>query len=236
MAQQTGEDSTSEQAATHWFMAALLGMAAAAIPLYFDMRWIFDVDSPEFNPIVAVPLLLAAVALYYAALGTLGTMRRRRFGSSVLEIEGPGVARLGRPLRGRVRTGTALRPTGDYRLALQCLDTHAFRSSSSEPISRDREFVVWEQVLTVAPEGLDATQGIPFTFELPESVGKDVATQPTPRPKANPHFRFKASVNIPFMRRRVMTNEAPKARRWQIDVSAPMDGADYRAQFAVTVQ
>ena len=238
MAEQLGEDSTSRDASVHWFMAALLGGAAMAIPWYFQLAWNFDPDSLDFNPIVLVPMVLGVVALYQAGLGVIGTMRRRRFGTSVLDLKGAGVGRLGQPLRGTIRTSTLLHPTGDYRLALQCLDTHAFRSSSSDSVSKEREFVVWEQVVTVPATGIDATKGIPFTFQLPDSVGPDVDADGGEEPErsSGPSFHYRMAINIPGMRRKVMTNEAPKARRWQIDVSAPMPGTDFRAQFPVTVQ
>jgi hypothetical protein len=134
-----------------------------------------------------------------------------------------------------VHTSTRLQPQGDYTVVLQCVDVHEFRSSSSSASTHHNSaFVVWEQALQVPAQGIDSSRGIPFAFQMPASVGEPRKAEP-PDPN-QPSFSFKASLTIPFMKPRIVTNAPPVARVWQLKVSAPMPGTDFHAQFDVPVE
>jgi hypothetical protein len=81
---------------------------------------------------------------------------------------------------------------------------------------------------------VDSTRGIPFAFQLPNSVGP--APQPPIRPTRSPYFSFKAAIMIPGLRRVWSSNDPPVARRWVLEVSAPMPGTDFEARFLLPVE
>lgn len=219
----------------NWFMAGLTLAAALAVPLVFPLQWVFDPTSPDFNPMVLLPLFLAGTGVRYLVPAVIGTIRQRRFGTTVLELTGARAGRLGSPLRGVIRTQGTLHPQGDYRIVLQCLDTHAFAKSRNDAGSRSQAFVVWEQALEVPSSGIDSRKGVPFSFQLPASVGK--LAEPEASSSGAPMFSFKVAFHLPGMRSRILThNAAPASRHWQVVVSAPMPGTDFRAQLPVAVE
>ena len=152
----------------------IAAVIAVGVRLIAPFPWIFDIDDRDFMPLVLVVPLLGAYALYHAARGLRWSLRARKFGASVLEIDG-GVGRLGRPLEGVVRTARPLRPAGDYRIVLQCIDTHRMQSKSDR--TEDRSSVVWARTLTVPAAGVDSSAGIPFSFMLPSAAPEPESVQ-----------------------------------------------------------
>jgi len=231
-------DFTKSTAITHWIMAVGLAGAAVWVSTFLLWPWILDINHPDFNPMVALPILLGIVSAVQLFKAVRWTLRQRKFGTSTMELKGSGSVRLGQRLEGKVRTATTLRPEGDFCVVLQCVETHEFRDLRDQPqrTHRDEHFTVWKQEVRVSADGLDSTQGIPFSFRLPESMGPRPATIPAPSSPTGVRFEFKGAILIPGMRRIWTHNAPPAARTWQLDVTAPMPGTDFHAQFVVPVQ
>ena len=223
----------------HWFMAGLMAAAVIGILVYLPTTWVFDMNAPDFNPLVLVPTLLAAVGLFQLFQAVRKTSRARKSGAATLTLTGTGVARMGGTVAGVIRTAARIAPTGDVRVVLQCVDTHVFRQinhQSSSGTDSQREYVTWEHAQLVPLVGLDSVAGIPFAFELPASVGEPPKSEVEPGSSTSPRVSFTAAINVPFMKKRVWTHNAPQtSRRWQIVVSAPTTGIDFRAEFPVAI-
>lgn len=204
----------------------IAAVIAVGVRLIAPFPWIFDIDDRDFMPLVLVVPLLGAYALYHAAMGLRWSLRARKFGASVLEIDG-GVGRLGRPLEGVVRTARPLRPAGDYRIVLQCIDTHRMQSKSDR--TEDRSSVVWARTLTVPAAGVDSSAGIPFSFMLPSAAPEPESVQ------GAGGLRVDYAVSIPLLQR-VWTNRSAVGRTWRLVVSAPVPGTDFEAAFTVPVE
>jgi hypothetical protein len=236
----TDADFTKSTAITHWFMGVGFAGVTAWVSSYLPWPWIFDINHPDFNPMIALPVLLIAATSRELFKAVRWTLRQRKFGTATMELKGSGSVRLGGRLEGHVRTVTALRPEGDFRVVLQCIETHAFREMRDDVrrTHRNEQFTVWTQEVRVPAEGLDSTRGIPFSFQLPDSVGPRASYVPPPAPASASGIRmeFKGAITIPGMRRIWTHNAPPTARTWQLDISAPMPGTDFHAQFIVPVQ
>ena len=228
------EDAAASSAVTHWVMFVLVAGMSGGVLYLIRGRLVFDIDSPDFNPLIFVAAFFGLYALVSLAKALRWTLQKKRFGAASLRLSGDGLLRLGRPLEGFVRTARKLQPEGDYRFHLRCVESHDFGDPGSARAANPRHFVTWEKTLDVSPEGIDSTRGIPFTFDVPPSTGT-----PAPRPPRDPNgirFEFKAALTIPFMKRRFFSRGvAPLARTWELEIVAPLPGKDFRTTFVVPV-
>ena len=158
------EGGTGFHAQTDWIVAALiLGAAAASVlypVFYLNVRFVFDPDSPDFNPAVLLPVFLSVFGLKYLISAALGTMRGRRFGQAVMEMDGETVAP-GETLKGVVRVPADLAPLGDYELRLQCVQQTTSGSGNL------KDYIRGEQSLRVSAQTVNPREGIPFAFTIP---------------------------------------------------------------------
>lgn len=224
----TQTDGTRESAITHWFTAAAALAVIVAIRFFLPLPWIFDMNDPEFMPLILLVPLAAVFGLYHAVLGLRWTLRARRFGAASLEITGE-VGALGHPLHGWVRTARPLQPEGDYELRLRCIETHQMRNVGESARTHSRDYVVWEHAVTVPAAGIDSSKGIPFSFTLPKQVRP-------PQPERDPNaIRFDYAVAVPFAKK-IWTNRPASGTSWLLVVTAPMPGTDFKAAFTVPVQ
>lgn len=161
-------DATGLSGSTNWIMAALLGAAAVATIIAFDIRFVFDLKSPDFTPFVGIPLFLGFFALksLYSAVRT--TMLGRRFGESTLEMSGESVP-LGGTLTGRIRPSARLAPTGDYTITLRCIEQVRVATMKVGE-TRTEDHVRWEAMRKLPPASVDPAQGIPFEFAIPDKA------------------------------------------------------------------
>ena len=229
-------DHTKGTALHYWFMGVGFAGATAFISSYMPWPWVFDIEDPDFNPLIVLPLMSMAVSGYYLFHAVRWTIRLKRFGSATMELKGGGSVVLGRKLEGVVRTPRPLQPQGPYRFVLQCIDTHEFldESDAATRPHKVQNFTVWKHDLEVPAAGIDSTRGIPFSFQLPASVGPGPAASRVAT--GSPYFQSKTAIMIPGLRRVWSHNDPPRARTWQLDVSAPMPGTDFCAQFVVSVE
>jgi len=160
------EEGTRFHAQTDWIVAALiLGAAAASVlypVLYLNVRFVFDPDSPDFNPAVLVSVFLGVFGLKYLISAVRGTMRGRRFGQAVMEMDGETVAP-GETLKGVVRVPADLAPLGDYEIRLQCVQQTRSTSTSTNL----KDYIRGEQTLRVNAQAANPREGIPFAFMIP---------------------------------------------------------------------
>ncbi|WP_237216015.1 hypothetical protein [Falsiroseomonas oryziterrae] len=230
----TDVDLPREAAVTHGFMAVGFAAVTVFISSYLPWPWVFDIYDPEFNPMVALPLMLAGVTVLETVRTVRAVQRHRRFGGATLELANSGPLPLGARLRGTVRTARPLSPTGNYRVLVACADIHEFTNPYDHggPF-RDYDFVVWKREIEVPAAGLDSTRGIPFDIRLPESVGP--RPEPAIRPTGSRYFTAKTAIMIPGLRRIWTHNSPPVGRTWLLEVSAPMPGTDFRAVFPLPI-
>ncbi|MDP2355254.1 MAG: hypothetical protein Q8M31_04240 [Beijerinckiaceae bacterium] len=218
----------------NWVIAGLSAAAAVWVGWMLDWPWIFDMHDPEFNPMIMFEGLLIGVAAWHIVKALRWRARSRAFGVTNIKISGRTPAPLGGELSGVLHLGRPVAPTADWTLKLTCLDiheTHDTRDAPPSPYRRDA-YPVWSTTITL-PAGIDTARGLPFRFQLPDSVGPK-PVQPMERKSA--HFRFTASLNIPGFRRIVTHNAPPVARSWRLLVTAPTSGPNFRVEFVVPVE
>lgn len=227
----TDSDNPRDAAMGHGFMAVGWAVAFGFIASYLPWPWTVDINSPDFNPMIALPIIMAGLSALETFRTVRAVQRHRRFGAATLELA-DARPQLGGRLKGVVRTAHPLNPTANYRVRVLCVDVHEFRNTTEGSNSpyRNSDFVVWKHELEVLP-AVDSTRGIPFELRLPDSVG------PAPQPpiRQSQYFTFKAAIMIPGLRRVWAVNDPPVARRWLIEVSAPMPGTDFLARFPLPI-
>lgn len=199
------EDATPTHVESGWIGASLCFAAAVAIVGWFRLPLEFDFDSPAFNPMVLVPVFLVGFGTFQAAKAARGTLRQRRFGASVFEMEGERVA-VGGTLRGRVLTARDLEPPGGFVLRMRCIEAVRLANDRESGSRRSRDEIRWESTSKAEAAGGSSRGGIPVEFTIPRSCGKYLE--------------------------RGRSNEGV---RWILEVSAPVDGRSYEALFGVPV-
>ncbi len=150
---------------THLTMVVLFLVALILQQIYLPIDWNFDINSLDFNPLVALPLIL--IGLICWNLGKAGWQFRhlKRFGAAFMEIAVPAPLRHGSKCRGRVRTERRLNAIGDYQITLRCVEGYRFHEYGEV---RHVEYVTaWEETRTVDFLMADSSVGLPFEFELP---------------------------------------------------------------------
>lgn len=158
------DDATPFHAAVDWKMGALTLGAAAAVAWAFRASLTFDVNAPDFNPIVAVPLLLAGYGA--VQLGKAFGARRvtNRFGHSVFDMRGQFV-RTGGTLEGRIVTAHDLNAPQGFLVRLRSIEQRRIRETAGTGY-RDEDRILWETSSTVRASRSHA-DGIPVTFAIP---------------------------------------------------------------------
>lgn len=143
-------------------MVALFLIAAVAAAVYLPAPLVFDPDDPGFSPFGFLPLVLCLGALRYAIPAIRGTLRGRRFGQSVMEMQGETVAP-GETLRGVVRVPVDLAPLDDYEVRLRCVQQARPTATSTNL----KDYIRGEQTLRVSAPTVNPRKGIPFEFLIP---------------------------------------------------------------------
>jgi hypothetical protein len=160
------EGSDVSNASVHWFMAALLLAGAGGAAWMMRSALTLDFQSRDFNPLIFVPLALAAIGVVSLARGIRAAMRGRRFGTSTMALDRE-EGRLGEKLTGTIRTSARVTPTGAWQLTLRCIEQIEKRELTSPTKSRMTDYVRWEARRHVDPATVDSSRGIPFAFDIP---------------------------------------------------------------------
>ena len=173
----------------------------------YGVRFVFDVHSRNFNPVIFMPILFAALGAFWGARGLLDAFRVWRFGTTVLEAELPF---LGGSLKGTIRTDRELSPTGDYTIRLRCIETVQTGSLAARNV-RYVDEPRWEGGRIVARGTVRSTTGIPFEIEIPKGVGAL---------PSRPGSELRTAEGV----------------RWVLEIFAPLRGLNYYALFLVIVR
>lgn len=161
-------DETGSNAITGWAMACLFLAAAAGTWWWFRGSLNYDFNSRDFNPLGLVPVVLAAIGLWYLVPAIRGSMAARKFGGTSFAMDTEEVS-LGEALKGRITTATDLAPTGEYVVTVQCVEAiTTFDTMKGE--NRTRDHVRWEATRKIAPASVRSSQGIPVEFALPKTA------------------------------------------------------------------
>lgn len=234
MASYSDRSDPGDQAVLNWVVASMATAAALWVGWMLDWPWIFDINHPDFNPLILLEGLLIVVAGWHVFKALRWRARSKAFGAADLEITGFTPVPLGGELSGVLRLSRPVAPIGDWTLKLTCFDIHEtrdIRDSSTSPYREDA-YPVWSKTITLPPE-TDAPQSVSFRFQLPDSVGPKPVW---PLERKNAYFSFTASVNIPGMKRVVSRNAPPVARSWSLLVTAPTAGPEFRVEFPVPIE
>ena len=228
------EDSMAEQVSGLWIKAVIILGTAIFIGVKMEMNWIVDMNDPEFNPLTYLVLGLVVFGGVTVGQAMWLSAKRKRFGKSVMQLSGEGVARLGQEVKGVVRTTKALMGALTMKVTLRCEDTHRFSDMDVGASDDHRSFVVWEETIEVALVGVHtSSQGIPFRFQMPAAVGEEARRKVPP----NPYFKGAFALMIPGMKRRIWTHGvAPTARTWRLQLQAETTEGTFRVVFDLPVE
>ena len=127
-------------------------------------------------PVVGVGLLVWAIRI---------TIRRRRYGTSVLEL-GTLPAVIGHALEGTLHTPAGLRPPEGFRVVLSCIR----RSTSGSGSDRSTlETILWQEEHRIGASGI----GVPVAFAIPA----DAAPSEPVRGDDRTLWRLEVSAEVP---------------------------------------
>jgi hypothetical protein len=153
-----------------WKAVAFLVLAAVVfggIAIFNKRPLILEPSSPDFNPIVLMPVIIAIGGVFYLPRAGLDWLRARRFGTSVLELD---EVFAGQRMHGMLRTTRDLNPRSDFVLRLQCIrgkeiavpgQTRGYTSSTTV------DEVLCELIQKVNGQRSRSSVGIPVDFTLP---------------------------------------------------------------------
>jgi hypothetical protein len=166
---QTVQAATRFQAREQYIMAVVLAALALGVEWKFHAQSPrpLDLASGEIDPALVICGVIGFVALVFLGQALLNSLRLRKFGTSVLEIE---EAVRGRRFRGVVRTARDVAPRDDYRVHLACIERLRKRPSPGNMSPRARDVTRWESRVIVPAAGVQSRVGIPFDIPLPDVV------------------------------------------------------------------
>ena len=169
------EDATPQQAAVEWKVGALCLAGAAVAVAMFGLPRTLDFNVAGFNPLTAVPLVLAGYGA--AQLGRWAVSHRggRRFGASAFDMHQHTV-RAGQQLAGRIVTARDLGAADGFQLTLRCHEHRRVADPAGQGY-RDDDRLLWESAhMVTAPRS--HTDGIPVAFDIPLDAAAGTSGQP----------------------------------------------------------
>ena len=139
----------------------------------------------EGNRAALIALLFPLVGIGLLVWAIRATVRRRRYGMSVLEL-GTLPAVVGHALEGTVRTPAGLRPAEGFRVVLSCIRRVTRGSGRNRSTS---ESILWQDEHRTAAGGL----GVPVAFAIPP----DAAPSDPHRGNDRTLWRLELSAEVP---------------------------------------
>ena len=77
------ESGGADETSLHWMMA-LFCVVGIGVFFYFESGELnFDISSPDFNPLIIIPGVLAFGGVFSLVKATQGTLRSRTFGTDI---------------------------------------------------------------------------------------------------------------------------------------------------------
>ena len=158
-------------ATSDYVFSALMFLVAAVTPWYFELPLNFDVNSPDFNPLIFVPVVFAGIGAVMLTRTWLGVARAGKFGNATLSPAAAGRGEIFRPV---MRTRTDIETTGDFVLTLKCIRRSHGGDEYEGGSSSDK--VLWKHAET-CPAGTRSSIGVAAVFTIPRDA------QPTRGPE-----------------------------------------------------
>ena len=173
-------DTSGTEMWTAWVFAAfwnLVSLPGAVLGVQAALR--------DGNRAGFIALLFPVVGVGILVWAVRATLRRRRFGTSLLQLDTlPAV--VGHTLEGTVRTPAGLRPTGGFRVLLTCLRRVTTGSGRNRSTS---ESVLWQEERRVPGGGV----GLPVAFAIPADAAPSDSRQSGDRTL----WRLEVSAEVP---------------------------------------
>jgi len=163
-------------ASSDYIFSAVMLLIAAVMPWYFELPLVFDVYSPDFNPLIFVPVVFAGVGVVMLTRTALGVVRAGKFGNATLS---PTSVRRGGMFRPVMLTKVDVETTGDFVLTLKCIRRAGGGDDFEGGSSSDK--VLWKHAET-APAATRSTIGVAAVFQIPNDA------QPTRGPDKGTNF------------------------------------------------
>jgi hypothetical protein len=130
---------------------------------------ILDVASPDFNPIVVIPLIFAIGGAFNLVRSGKDRLRASWFGTSVLEID---EVFAGHGMHGILRTARDLNPRSGFVLRLQCIRSKQIAVPGQRSGSTHHNII--DDVLCELTQKVEGTGrssvGLPVDFNLPPDM------------------------------------------------------------------
>jgi hypothetical protein len=158
----TIEAGDASNARVDGMMAVVMFGSAAAVFHYAELRFNFDVNARDFNPLIVMVAVLAAIGMHFAGKAALGALRLRRFGASTLEAS---PLMRGKPFTFVLRTTREVEAQGPFAFCLRSIQT-----TRAGENARARQSIAWEATAHVPSEGVRSSSGIRATIDVPAGV------------------------------------------------------------------
>lgn len=169
------EDATPQQAAVEWKVGALCLAGAVVAVGVFGLPRTLDFNAAGFNPLTAVPLVLAGYGTMQLGRWALSHHGGRRFGASAFDMHQHTV-RAGQQLAGRIVTARDLVAADGFRLCLRCHEHRRVADPAGQGY-RDDDRLLWESAhIVTAPRS--HTDGIPVAFAIPIDAAASASGHP----------------------------------------------------------
>ncbi len=160
------ESGSGDQTSIHWMMALLCFVGIGVFFYFGEVELNFEMNSPDFNPLVVIPGALAFGGIVSFVMAAKGTLRSRRFGRVCFKMTGDSY--IGGTLRGTIVTPTDVYPSEDWDIRLQLLETITYSSSNKAKKTRDKVHLEFKG--NVPRQGCSSRTGIPVDIQIPESA------------------------------------------------------------------
>ncbi len=181
------ESGSGDQTSINWMMAILCFVGIGVFFYFGQVELNFDINSPDFNPLVIIPGALAFGGIVSFVMAAKGTLRSRRFGRVCFKMTGD--CYIGGNLRGSIVAQTDVYPAGDWDIRLQLLETITYSSSKKATKTRDKVHLEFQR--NVPPLGCSSRTGIPVDFQIPESARHAIN-------KIKGPYRWVLAIEAPF--------------------------------------
>lgn len=170
---------------SEYIFAATLIATGLAMPWYFELPLNFDINAPDFNPLIFFPAILGGIGLVVLFRTVRATLQARSVGTAILATP---TARVGAPYEAVIRTAIDVQAKGDFTGTLRCL-RKARNSDDFE--SRSIEKTVWQQRVT-APMTSRSSQGVTLRFLIDPGLQRSGTKK-----EDGAHFRWVLIVTAP---------------------------------------
>ena len=157
-------DPRGANASPDYIFSAVMLLIAASMPWYFELPLIFDVYSPDFNPLIFVPVVFAGVGVVMLTRTVLGVVGAGKFGNATLS---PTLARRGGIFRPVMLTKVDIETTGDFVLTLKCIRRAGGGDDYDGGSSSDK--VLWKHAET-CPASTRSRIGVAAVFQIPNDA------------------------------------------------------------------